>query len=189
MFLLSARLCRSLKTFSATRAQIHRLQVQFDAAGFKGGNREQILDQQIEPVGVAFDDSEEMLGHFGIVARAVEQCFHVPLDERKGRTQFMADVGHKFLARAFELLEPGQIVKDQDSSFTLPAELEITAALTCSQRSVKFRSFEFVVKNLFFSLSDADQFVQFVQAQRLQDGFAAQFDFEPNRFLNARLAR
>ena len=102
------------QNFFDQRTQFNRLQVQFDPSGLQRGNREQILDEQIQPLRVAFDDFEKALGDFGIVARAVEQRFHVALDERERRAQFVADVGDKFLARAFELLEPRQIVKDQN---------------------------------------------------------------------------
>ena len=105
------------ENFFHERTQFHRLQIQFHPAGFQRGNREQILDEQIQPLRVALDDFEKTLGHVGIVARAVEQRFDVALDERKRRAQFVADVGDEFLARAFELLEPRQIVEDQNRPF------------------------------------------------------------------------
>ena len=105
------------QNFFRQRTQFDRLQIQFDPAGFQRGNGEQILDEQVEPLGVALDDFQETLGDFGIVARAVEQRFDVALDERERRAQFVADVGDEFLARAFELLEPRQIVEDQDRAF------------------------------------------------------------------------
>ena len=54
----------------------------------------------------------------------------------------------------------------------------MTAALTLQPAFAQVRQLEFVVKHLALGLDAPDQFVQFVQAQRFEDGFAAQFDFE-----------
>ena len=114
----------------------------------------------------------------GIVARAVEQRFDVAFDERKRRAQFVADVGDKFLARAFELLEPRQIVENQNRPFAFAGGIGDDGGVDLQPAFAQVRQLQFVIENLPFGLDALDEFGQFVQAQRLHDGFAAQFGFE-----------
>ncbi len=171
------------------RAQFDRLQIQFHPSGFQRGNRQQILDEQIQPLRVALDDFQKTLGDLGIVARAVEQCFDVALDERKRRAQFVADVGDKFLARAFELLEPRQIVENQNRPFAFAGGIGDDGGVDLQPAFAQVRQLQFIIKNLPLGLDAPDEFVQFVQAQRFQTVLPRNSVFRPNRFLNARLAR
>ena len=52
----------------------------------------------------------------GIVLGAFQQGFDEAFDERERRAQFVADVGDEFLARAFQLLDAGEIVEDEDGA-------------------------------------------------------------------------
>ena len=72
-----------------------------------------------EALGVAVDGLQEPGGDLGVVARAVHQRFDIAFDERKRGAQFMADIGDEFLARAFELLQAGQVVKDDHGTMPL----------------------------------------------------------------------
>ena len=51
------------------------------------------------------DDLEKTVGHFGIILGTIEQGFEVAFDHRKRGAQFVADIGHEFLARIFQLLD------------------------------------------------------------------------------------
>ena len=178
MCLAAAGGFRSLKDFFNQRAQRDGLQVQFHPPGFQRGNRQQILDEQVQPLRVALDDFEEARGDFGIAARAVEQCFDVAFDERERRAQFVADVGDEFLARAFELLEPRQVVKHQNRAFAFAGGIGNGGGVDLQPALAQFRQFQFVVENLFFSLDALDESGQFVDAQRLHDGFPAQLGLD-----------
>ena len=123
--------------------------------GFQRGNREQILDEQIEPLRVALDDFEKALGDFGIVARAVEQRFDVAFDERERRAQFVADVGDEFLAGAFQLLEPGQVVKNEDGAFAFAGGVGDGGGVDLQPAFAQFRQLQFVVENLAVALRRA----------------------------------
>ena len=50
------------QNFFGERTQRDGLQTQFDPSGFQRGNGEQILNEQVEPAGVAFDDFEKTFG-------------------------------------------------------------------------------------------------------------------------------
>ena len=139
------------------RTQRDRLQIQFHPAGFQRGNGEQILDEQIQPLRVALDDFEKALGDFGIVARAVEQRFDVALDERERRAQFVADVGDEFLARAFELLEPRQIVKDENGAFAFAGGVGDDGGVDLQPAFAQFRQLQFVIENLPFAFDALDE--------------------------------
>ena len=154
------------------------MQVQLHPPGFQRGNGQQILDEQIQPLRVALDDFEEAVGDLGIIARAVEQRFHVALDERERRAQFVADVGDEFLARALQLLEPRQIVEDQNGAFALAGGVGDDGGVDLQPALVQFRQLELVIENLPFGLDALDEFVKFVQAQRFHDGFAAQLGLD-----------
>ena len=150
--MFSALAFRSAKIFSTSACSSTGCKFKLHPPGFQRGNRQQILDQQIQPLGVALDDFQKTLGHFGIVARAVEQRFDVTFDERKRRAQFVADVGDKFLARAFELLEPRQIVKHQDRSFAFAGGIGDDGGVHLQPALAHFRQLDFVIKHLSFRL-------------------------------------
>jgi len=57
------------------------------------------------------------------------------------RAQFVADVGDKFLARALELFQAGQIVEDHNRSLVFPSPSKMAAALIWSHRSESPPSF------------------------------------------------
>src|SRR5260370_13693606 len=81
------------------------LQVEYYAAGFEGGNRQQVFDEQAQSLGVAGDGLEEFDGDFRIVAGAVQEGLDIALDERERRAQFMAYVSHESRAGRLQLVE------------------------------------------------------------------------------------
>ncbi len=171
------------ENFFDQRAQFNRLQIQLHPPGFERGNRQQILDQQIQPLRIALDDFEKALGDLRVVARAVEQRFDVAFDERKRRAQFVADVGDKILARAFKLLEPRHIVKDENRALAFAGGIGDDGGVDPQPAPAQFRQLEFVVKNLSLGLDARDQFGEFVQAQCLHDRLAAQLGFQIEQVL------
>ncbi len=165
------------------RSQGHRLQVQFHPARLQRGNGEQILDQQVQPLGVARDDLEETLGHLRIIARAVQQRLDVALDERQRRAQFMADVGDEFLARAFELLEPRQIMEDEDRALAFTGGIGDHGGVDLQPAFVQIGQPQFMFKHLALGLDAFDQLREFVQPQRLHDRLAAQLGLQAEQVL------
>ena len=117
----------------------------------------------------------------GVVARAVEQRFDVTFDERERRAQFMADVGDKFLAGAFELLEPGQIVKDENRAFAFAGGVGDGGGVDLQPALAQLRQLQFVIENLAVAFDPLDQRGEFMHAQGFHDGFAAQLGFQAEK--------
>ena len=154
---------KSAKTFSTSGRSSTGCRFNFIRPDSSAEIVEQILDEQIQPLGVALDDFQKALGDFGIVARAVEQRLDVALDERERRAQFVADVGDKFLARAFELFEPRQVVENQNRAFAFAGGIGDDGGVDLQPAFAQLRQLEFVIKNLSLGL-DALRPVQPVRA-------------------------
>ena len=90
----------------------------------------------------------------------------------------MADVGDKLLARALELLEPGQVVKNENGAFAFAGGVGNGGGIDLQPAFAQFRQFEFVVEHLSVAFDALDEVVEFMHAQRLHDGFAAQLGFQ-----------
>ena len=169
------------ENFFHERMQCERVQVQVHPPGFQRGNGEQILDEQVEPFGVALDDFQETLGDFGIVARAVEERFNVAFDERERRAEFMADVGDEVFARAFELLEPREIVEDEDRAFAFAGGIGDDGGVDPQPAPAQFRQLQFVVKNLSLGLDAVNEISKLMQSQGFHDGLAAQLGLDAEK--------
>ena len=154
-------------------AEGDRLEVEFDAAGFQFGDGEQVLDEQLEPFGVAVDGLQELSGDLGVVLGAVEQGFDVAFDEGQGGAEFVADVGDEFLAGVLELLEAGQIVEDQDGAMPLAVAVEDGGGVDLQPALAQAGELQFVAQHLFLRVEGFDQLGQLVQAQGLHEGPAA----------------
>ena len=90
--------------------------VHHNLTAFQPGDGQQILNQISQAIRMLGDGSEKAGGDLGIVFCAFQQSFHKTFDKRKRRAQFMADIGNEFLARALELLDSCEIVKNHDGT-------------------------------------------------------------------------
>ncbi len=90
----------------------------------------------------------------------------------------MADVGDEILARPFKLLQPRQIVEHQNRSFAFAGGIGNDGGVDAQPALAQIRQLEFVVENLTLGLDAPDEFVQFMQAQRLKHGSSAQLRFQ-----------
>src|SRR2546428_13999404 len=53
---------------------------------------------------------------------------------RKRRAQFVADIGDKFLARVFQLLEPGQAVRSEEHTSELQSRSDLVCRLLLEKK-------------------------------------------------------
>ena len=85
----------------------------------------------------------------------------------------MADVGDKLLASVLQLLEPGEIVEDQNHSLLLAAAVQQGGGVHLQTTIVQSGQSEFVSEHLAFHHRAIDQLLKLVQAQRLHHRPAA----------------
>ncbi len=100
--------------------QFGRLRVQHRAAGFQLGNRQQILNQEGQPIGVLVDDVEETGGRLGIILGPGQQGFGGTFDEGQRRPEFVGDIGDKIAPHLLEPLAVGQIMEHQQGTGAKP---------------------------------------------------------------------
>ena len=93
----------------------------------------------------------------------------------------MADVGDKLLAGAFELLEPCQIVEDQNHAFALAGGIGNDGGVDLQPAFAQFRQLQFVIEHLAVAFDAFDQRGEFMHAQGFHDGFAAQLGFQAEK--------
>ena len=99
------------------RAQLHPLAGEARAGGFEAGKRQQVVEQRVQALGVSLDGFEELVavGEGNGVVR-IHQGLDVALDHRKGRAQFMRDVGNEILAHIFKAFLPRDVVQDKEQA-------------------------------------------------------------------------
>ncbi len=64
-----------------------------DHAGLDPGQVQQVVDQPLQPIGLAVDDARELFAGRLVLGVAVGQQFHVGLDAGQGRLHLVADRG------------------------------------------------------------------------------------------------
>ncbi len=83
---------------------------------FDAGQAEQVQNQHVQAIGLAGHLTEEVIAMFRVVAGTVQQGFDTHLDDRQRRLQFVRDVGHEVLTKAFEPAQLGGVVQDENSA-------------------------------------------------------------------------
>ncbi len=90
------------------------MEVHHRLPGFELGDGEQIVNEKGEAVGVLLDGAQEPFRHLRIRRGPVDERLDEALDQRQRRAQFMTDIRHELPPGPLQLLQPGEIVKDQD---------------------------------------------------------------------------
>ena len=159
-------------------AEFDGLELEFQAAAFEGGNGEEVLDEEVQAMGVALDDFEEALGDFGVVAGAVEEGFDVAFDEGERGAEFVRDVGDEFLALALELFEAGEVAEDEDGAFAFAGGVGDDGGVDLKPAFLEIGQLDFVVEDLGLGLGAAGEVIEFMEAEGFHDGFAAEFGLD-----------
>ena len=115
-FFLSAISLQAIQHALGELADVHLPLVEADVAGLEMGQCQDVLDQEGQPVRVVLDLFEEAMGERLGVRLGVEQRLDVSLDDRERGAQLVADVGHEFLPKVLQPLEPGEVVEDKDGT-------------------------------------------------------------------------
>lgn len=149
------------------------LTVHDDLAGFELGDGEEILDEEGEAVGVFFDGLEEAEGDFGIVSGAVDEGFDVAFDEGEGGAEFVGDIGDELAAGAFEFLEAGDVVEDEDDEAMARVAVAGGGGVDLEDAGMGAVEFEFVAEGLAFEAGALGEFLEFMAAEGLDEGAAA----------------
>jgi hypothetical protein len=93
-----------------------RQEVEPGASLLHGGEIEQVLDEQPQPLGVTVDDPDEFGGARLIGEAAVQERLGVSLDGRERGAQLVRHVGDEFAARLLQALQLGDVVEHRDRS-------------------------------------------------------------------------
>ena len=102
--------------------EIDRLQLQAWLAGLEPGEREQILEDEVEAIGVALDRAEKTITvGFGDLPVPVDQRLDEAFDHAKRCAQLVGDVGHEVLAHGLELFLAGDLMEHAEHPAALAA--------------------------------------------------------------------
>src|SRR4051812_46893719 len=120
-----------------------------------------------------FNRTEKAIGQLRIVLRAFEQGLDKALDERQGRAQFMADIGHEFAAGIFQLFKASEVVKDEDRTMMRALGVNDSRSIDLQPTVFETRQFEFETADRALLLESLDQVSEQLQPKSLEDGLAA----------------
>jgi hypothetical protein len=90
------------------------LTIEGNLSAFQPRDGEEVFDEKGETLGLLLDGLKEADAAGAVFGSASEESFDESFDEGKRGAEFVADIGDEFLAGAFELLDEGDVVKDQD---------------------------------------------------------------------------
>ena len=170
-------------------AEIHLAQVESGAAGLEGGQREDVLDQVGQPVGVVLDFLEEPVGGCRGVRLGVEQRLDVALDDGEWRAQLVADVGHELLPHILKALEPGEVVKHKDGAPVAALFFAERHAVNLQEALVEAGQRELLLHDAGFPPQAPDQLVGLMDANGLHDGSAGWIVGQPEQPAEGRVGK
>ena len=146
--------------------------VEAGVAGFKMRQRQDVLDQKGQPVGVVLDFFKEPMGDRFSIRLGIEQCLDIALDDGEGCAQLMADIGYKFLAQVLKSPELGKVVEHENGAAVAALFFTNCHAVDLQESFVEVGQHELLLHNTVFLPQPFDQLVGLVDAYGFHYGFA-----------------
>ena len=160
------------------RAQRQLAELKCDLTGLQPGDGEQVFDEICQAVGMAFDGLQEPGREIGVGDGAIEEGFDIALDQRDGRAELMAHVGHEFAPGVLQLSDAREIVEDKNGALGPGLAVEHGGGVDFEVVGLGIPDFELAAQDFAISLEPGQQLGQFRSPEGFGQRLASHIDTE-----------